>query len=174
MRPKARLRAPKLNTGFAMRSFLQVVLAVLGATSLAAAAHAGPQYVNRDGYALSGYDAVAYHTAGAPAEGSEDFAFEYNGVEWLFASAENRDLFAADPEAYAPAYDGHCAYAMANGRKVRADPEVWSIVDGRLYVNFSPRIQRRWEEDIPGYIADADAEYLENEDAPAANPGRNY
>lgn len=157
-----------------MKFLRRTALAAAAGVVIQAAALAGPQYVDRDGHALSGFDAVAYHVEGVAREGDASISAEHNGVVWLFSSAENRDLFLEDPERYAPAYDGHCAFAMANGRKVRADPEVWRIVDGRLYVNYSDRVQRRWEEDIPGYIAEAEAEYAEIEQDPPARPGRNH
>jgi hypothetical protein len=33
------------------------------------------------------------------------------------------------------------------------------IIDGSLYLNFDASIQKRWEKDIPGFIADADAKW---------------
>lgn len=152
----------------------QVLAGAAAAAAFSFAAFAGPQYVNRDAQGLSGFDAVAYHTVGEATEGSEEFTAQFNDVTWLFASAENRDLFLEDPDRYVPAYDGHCAFAMANDRKVAADPEVWRIVDGRLYVNFNTGAQNRWQEDIPGFIEDADAAFIELEDEPAANPRRRF
>jgi YHS domain-containing protein len=108
------------------------------------------------GNAIEGYDPVAYHTAGQPMEGSSDFEHEWEGATWRFVSAENRDLFAADPEKYAPAYGGYCAYGVSQGYKPDIDPEAWSIVDDQLYLNLNKKIQARWEKDIPGYIAKAD------------------
>lgn len=139
---------------------------------LSGAAHAGDQYLDRDGRPVGGYDVVSYHTQAAPAEGQAAYTAEFNGVTWFFASAENRDLFSADPARYAPAYDGHCAYALADDRKVRTDPLAYRIVDGVLYMNFSPRIQERWEEDIPGYLAQSEANWPDHERAPAARPSR--
>ncbi len=152
--------------------FMKSVLAVLAAIAFGGAAFAGPQYLNRDGYAVSGYDAVAYHTVGEATPGDEAFSTEYNGSTWLFASQENLDLFVAEPATYAPAYDGHCAYAAYNGQKVRTDPEAWAVVDGVLYLNFNQGIQRRWSKDTDEYIAGADEEWATLEAEPAAKPGR--
>ncbi len=65
--------------------------------------------VNTDefGIAIQGYDTVAYHLEKRPVEGKSEFAFEWNNAVWHFASAENRDLFAADLERYAPQYGGY-------------------------------------------------------------------
>ena len=110
----------------------------------------------RTGVAINGYDPVAYFTQGEPRQGDPAFAYEWNGATWHFASAEHRDAFAADPERYAPKYGGFCAYAVAKGNRVPADPKVWSIVDDRLYLNLSPNVQKVWEEDRRDYILAAD------------------
>lgn len=112
-----------------------------------------------DGVAIRGYDPVAYFTQGQPVPGTAAHAAEWNGVTWHFASADNRAAFLADPDAFAPQYGGYCAWAVAEGYTAPIDPRAWRIVDGRLYLNFSPRIQRRWERDIPGFIARADANW---------------
>ena len=103
--------------------------------------------------AINGYDTVAYFTEGKPVEGSADHAYEWNGAEWHFASAENLETFKADPEKYAPQYGGYCAYAVAYGSTAKTEPDAWKIVDGKLYLNYDKSIQSRWEEDVPGYIA---------------------
>ena len=135
---------------------------IVAAAAMAAAVAAAPAFADGPvnttlfGNAIEGYDAVAYHTLGEPVEGSRDFEHEWMGATWRFANAEHRDLFAADPEMYAPAYGGYCAYGVAIGRKPGIDPDAWSVVDGTLYLNFNKDIQARWEQDIPGYIAKAD------------------
>jgi len=106
--------------------------------------------------AVKGYDVVAYFTDGKAVEGSDAFEVEWNGAKWRFASAEHRDLFQADPSKYAPQYGGYCAYGVARGSLVDIDPQSFAIVDGRLYLNYSPEIQEKWKEDVPGYITKAD------------------
>ena len=59
------------------------------------------------GVAIKGYDTVAYHTENRAVKGSSQFSYKWNDARWYFASAENRDLFAADPERYAPQYGGY-------------------------------------------------------------------
>lgn len=131
---------------------------------------AGEQFVDGEGRPVGGYDVVSYHTQDAPVMGDPDIRADYNGVTWYFASEANRDAFLAHPQRYVPAYDGHCAWALADGRKVRTDPLAYRVVDGVLYMNFSPRIQRRWEADIPGYLEQSEAEWPGLEDEPAARP----
>jgi YHS domain-containing protein len=126
----------------------------LGARFLPSAGAAG---VNADdGVAVRGTDVVAYFLQGRPVAGSAAHTHAWRGATWRFASAANRDRFAADPERYAPAYGGFCAYAVSEGYTAPIDPAAWRIVDGRLFLNFDRSVQRRWERDIPGRIARAD------------------
>lgn len=129
---------------------------LVGAPSLA---HAQPRVFTDRGLAIRGHDAVAYFTAGRPVRGSAAFAHDWNGATWRFASAANRDRFAAEPARYAPAFGGFCAYAVSEGYTAPTDPNAWRIVDGRLFLNYDRGVQRRWEQDIPGRIARGDANW---------------
>jgi hypothetical protein len=43
------------------------------------------------------------------------------------------------------------------GSTADVDPvNAWKIVDGKLYLNYNPDIQMKWEKDIPGMIEKAD------------------
>jgi YHS domain-containing protein len=106
--------------------------------------------------AISGYDAVAYFTDGKPVKGDARFEFDYQGAKWHFASAANRDAFAADPKRYAPQYGGSCAWAVSEGSTASSDPKLWRIVDGKLYLNYDAGVQKKWELDIAGHIRKAD------------------
>ena len=106
--------------------------------------------------AVSGHDPVAYFRVGRPVEGSSEHEVSWQGATWRFASAENRQAFLDDPEAFAPQYGGHCAWAMAQGQTAPGNAENWKIVDGKLYLNVNDSIQARWEKDIPGFIERAD------------------
>ncbi|WP_342078388.1 YHS domain-containing (seleno)protein [Yoonia sp. SS1-5] len=121
-----------------------------------AVAQSTPTFYAEGGIAIDGTDPVAYFKQGAPVAGDPTITHDWEGATWQFSSAENRDLFAADPAAYAPQYGGYCAYAVSEGYTASTVPEAWRIVDGKLYLNYSRRIQRRWERDIPGRIAAGD------------------
>lgn len=114
------------------------------------------QYFAEDGIAIRGADPVAYFTNKAAVQGSSEFTHNWNGVTWQFASAQNRETFAANPQAYAPQYGGFCAWAVSQGKKAPIDPQAWKIVDGKLYLNYNSDIQTKWSKDIPGHIAKAD------------------
>lgn len=137
------------------RSAIILIAAFSGAPALAAS---DPVFT-RWGNAIRGYDPVAYFTQGGPVKGSSDFEAEWNGATWRFATAENRDLFVADPDAYAPQFGGYCAFAVANGYTASTVPEAWTIHNGRLYLNYSLDVRSMWELDIIGNIAKGEANW---------------
>ncbi|TNE36731.1 MAG: YHS domain-containing protein [Alphaproteobacteria bacterium] len=108
------------------------------------------------GTAVEGYDVVAYFTDGKPVEGDSDYSVKWKGAEWHFASAEHKKMFEASPEKYAPQFGGYCAWAVSQGYTASSAPEAWTIVDGKLYLNYSKGVQSTWEKDVPGNIAKAD------------------
>ena len=117
-------------------------------------------YKNWRGIAIKGYDPVAYHVDGKPAEGSDKYELKWKDAKWRFANAKHRDLFEADPDRYAPRYGGYCAWAVSQGYTASVDPKnAWSIVDGKLYLNFDVEVKEKWEKDIPGNIKKADANW---------------
>jgi YHS domain-containing protein len=132
--------------GFASQRFLG------GFEELATAPVYAPQ-----GVAIRGTDPVAYFTEGRAVPGTQAHSLDWNGATWHFASADNREAFAAEPVRYAPQYGGFCAWAVAEkGELYSTQPENWKIVDGMLYLNYNDDIQARWQDDIPGFIAQGD------------------
>lgn len=107
--------------------------------------------------AIDGYDPVAYHLDGVPTKGSADYSYDWHDAEWRFASADHRDRFIAEPERFAPAYGGWCAWAVATkGEKVGTDPEAFSVVDGRLFLNYDKSIRKQWDADRAALIERGD------------------
>ncbi|MEM8579271.1 MAG: YHS domain-containing (seleno)protein [Pseudomonadota bacterium] len=130
-----------------LKSFAAAAVLTLAATT----AFAGNQLA----VAIGGVDAVSYHQGG-PAHGEARINHFWNGAIWYFTSTENRDVFAANPASFAPAYDGYCSWAASQGYKAPGDPFVYEIVDGTLYVQVHQRAQELWQEDIPAYIVAGD------------------
>lgn len=141
------------------RTLLALAAAAGMLTALPARAAEDPVYATLLGTAINGYDAVAYHNEGRPVEGSAEFTFEWEGATWRFASAANRDLFAADPARWAPQYGGYCAWAVSNGYTASTDPNAWDVVDGRLFLNYSLDVRERWRQDRAARIVAADANW---------------
>jgi len=118
-----------------------------------------PIYVSK-GAAVSGYDTVAYFTQGKAVKGKKNISIKHLGETWRFSSEQNKTMFLSNPEKYSPQYGGHCAFAMANGKLVSTDPNAFTVVDGKLYLNYSLSVRTRWSKDIPGYITDANENWL--------------
>jgi hypothetical protein len=125
------------------------------ALALGAGSKVAPFNTDRGGLALHGYDAVSYFEGPAPLAGKAELEHAWGGARWRFASAANRDRFAAAPERYAPQFGGYCAKAVSENHTADVDPLAFKIVDGKLYLNYSSKVQKLWEEDIPGRIARA-------------------
>ena len=123
--------------------------------TLSTTADEPPAVFAEGGIAIRGADPVAYFTQGAYVAGSSEYTYDWGGATWQFANAEHRDLFASNPGQYAPQYGGFCAWAVSQGYTAPVDPNAWDIVDGKLYLNFNARIQKRWQRDIPDHVARA-------------------
>ncbi|MGJ8544472.1 MAG: YHS domain-containing (seleno)protein [Sulfitobacter sp.] len=144
-----------------MNRFALSLAAAATALTFATQAFAGPQYIDETGFAVSGFDVVAYfdlpqnpvgQTQTAPVPGDKDITAEFNGAKFAFSTEANRDAFLANPEKFVPQYDGHCAYGVAKGGKVPGNPTLWRIIDDKLYLNITKNVVGFWEEDIPGNL----------------------
>lgn len=113
--------------------------------------------------AVNGYDVVAYFTRNEPAKGSPEHAMQWRGAEWRFASEEHLNRFRENPERYAPAYGGYCAYGAAKGKALASAPEYWAIEDGRLYLNLNAEVHGLWNENRKEHIQTADENWPELE-----------
>lgn len=152
-------------SSFFSRAVLAVVIGISVLGGGAGLGHAfsnqskAPVNIDDKGVALRGYDPVAYFIVGKPTPGAADFKATHNGATYQFASAANRDAFTKEPAKYAPQYGGFCAFAAALNKKFDADPNIWKIVDGKLYVNFNADVGTKWSADIPGFIQKANASW---------------
>lgn len=125
---------------------------------------AGGIFIGTEGgnVAVSGYDTVSYFQGnGTPVRGDARYRVMHDGVEYRFSSQANADLFAENPDAYAPQYGGHCAWAMGRGYLAPGDPTAYKVVDGKLYLNFNTEVQQKWLADIPGFISKGDVNWDE-------------
>ena len=135
-----------------------ILLTALAVALTAVAAAAAVDPINTSGrerLAVDGYDVLAYFD-GEARLGVAEYEHRWMNATWYFASAENRDRFAADPERFAPQYGGYCAYAVSRGSTADVDPEAWTVHDDKLYLNYSKSVRTKWRKDIPGNVAKAD------------------
>jgi YHS domain-containing protein len=114
----------------------------------------------KDHAAINGYDVVAYFKEEKPIKGSTEFTVVYKGTNWLFSTKANADLFKASPEKYEPQYGGYCAFGCSRGYKAKTSGDAWTIVDGKLYLNYNRDVRDTWNKDQQGYIKKADVNWI--------------
>lgn len=145
------------------RNLVRRVLGIVAITMFALPAFAGDRQLvnkNSDNIAIEGYDTVAYFTKGRPVEGKSEFEHVWQDAHWRFSNASHRDMFAADPERFAPRYGGFCAMSMARGLVYKVDPEAWVIVKDNLYLNYTKKYADEFAADPEPEIANADTNWL--------------
>jgi YHS domain-containing protein len=137
------------ETGCNMKSYLFLPVFVLLAG--AAQAQASEVFATDDG-AIRGYDPVAYFTESKPVKGKPEYKLEWKGKTWYFSSEKNLVVFKASPESFAPQYGGYCAWGMSRGYKATTDATAWTIINGKLYLNYSRGVQEEWSKQPQYYI----------------------
>jgi YHS domain-containing protein len=116
--------------------------------------------VNSKGIGIRGYDPVAYFIDGKPEKGLPQFISSMNGVTYLFASAEHKSAFDANPSKYSPQYGGFCAYGVSKGSLVEIDPAAFQIVEGKLLLQYSKGILEKFNKDQAACLSKADANWI--------------
>jgi YHS domain-containing protein len=149
---------------FSRRGALAFVAAALLSTSALAAPPINTLknsvFGGKTDTAINGYDTVAYFTENKAVKGTDGLATDWMGAKWKFSTQAHLDLFKASPEKYAPQYGGYCAYGVTQDYLVKVDPEQFTVLDGKLYLNYDADVQAKWSKDKPGYIKAADAKFL--------------
>lgn len=115
-----------------------------------------PRWYQKKTVVIGGYDPVAYFTDAKPRKGDSAYNVTYDGGVFYFLSADNKALFESNPEKYAPKYGGYCAYAVSNNYTASITPKAWTIYEGRLYLNYSLGVRKRFLSDVAGHIQRAD------------------
>jgi hypothetical protein len=113
----------------------------------------------KDGYAIGGYDPVAFFTENKAIKGAEGISITWKNAKWLFSNKKHADMFKANPEKYAPQYGGYCAYGCSRGYKAKTEIEAFTVTDGKLYFNYNIKTRAEWTKDMKAYIEKADAEW---------------
>jgi len=115
--------------------------------------------VDKNGLALEGYDPVSFFAAGAPIKGRSDLTFRHAGAMYRFSTEENRAAFEAGPGRYVPQFGGYCAWAVSKGYTAKVEISTWQIVDGRLILNYSDGVRKKFDEDRAGNLLRADGNW---------------
>jgi len=102
--------------------------------------------------AIRGYDPVAYFTHARAVKGIKALTMTYKGVDWYFSSAESLEAFRAAPEKYEPQFGGYCAYAVSQNYTYETDPDAFTIVGDKLYLNYDSNTSVHWNSKRDEYI----------------------
>ncbi|QQX78796.1 YHS domain-containing protein [Shewanella sp. KX20019] len=148
---KLRFRHAGFSSTILKWTALLLSVVLVGCTSLAGE----PTYQDK-GVAVNGYDIVAYFTEQQPVKGKAEYSSQYNDVQWLFSSELNQTIFERDPQYYVPQYGGYCAYGMSKGFVVDTEPSAFTILNNKLYLNYSLGVRETWLKDTAVYIERAD------------------
>ena len=140
---------------------LLIAISVLVLLPAIASANSGGRY-NIVG--AGGYDLASYHQDNGPLRGNGNHLVEHDGVAYLFSNETNKEAFEANPSGFLPQYGGYCAFGVAKGKKFVGDPEVWSIVNDKLYLNLDSDVQKLWRADTAGHIEDANEKWSSVQD----------
>ncbi|MBS4065548.1 MAG: hypothetical protein KGZ74_13390 [Chitinophagaceae bacterium] len=135
------------------RMFLMMAIMLIAVITLKAQS---PEIFIKNGYAIGGFDAVAYFTENKPVKGDTTISITWKKAKWLFSSKKNADLFQSNPEKYAPQYGGYCAYGCSRGYKATTEPDAFTVSDGKLYLNYNLKTKEVWLKDMKAYIQKAD------------------
>lgn len=122
-----------------------IIFIFVAACCLNAGAQSSPVYSTKNG-AIDGYDPVAFFMEGKPVKGKNGFSWSWEGAEWFFSSQANLQAFKKDPASFAPQFGGYCAFGIADGEghKAPTQADTWSIVEGKLYLNFNQKVKSLW------------------------------
>lgn len=112
--------------------------------------------LDKKGIAIQGYDPVAFFTQNQPVKGRPEFESKYNGARYLFASAEDKATFDADPAKYEPQFGGFCAFAVSEGHTAPVKIEAFQIVNGRLLMQYDLGVRKQFNKDTQGNLQKAD------------------
>jgi YHS domain-containing protein len=146
---------------FTRKTHIKLTLSVILVIGFLLISYATPLAINTSEaksyrVAIKGYDPVAYFTENRAIKGINANYYIWNEAKWYFSNTENRDLFAQNPERYAPQFGGHCANGISKGKLVAADPEQWTIVDGKLYLNYNRKARDAWRNSKATMIEEAE------------------
>jgi YHS domain-containing protein len=144
-----------------MRTF---VLSALVCLLLSSCVNKQPEIFADSSAAINGYDPVAYFTDQKPVKGNPEFSYQWKDAKWIFSSQQHLELFEKDPEKYAPQYGGYCAYGCSKGKKATTDPNAWTVVDGKLYLNHSADVKDLWMKEQKERIEMADKNWPDIKD----------
>ncbi|MEI4486959.1 YHS domain-containing (seleno)protein [Frigidibacter sp. MR17.14] len=155
--PRPRLRRLPRRTTQGLHTLLAALVCALSLSLAVPALAKSKHYAATGGVAIGGYDPVAYFSQSVAQPGDAGHAVRWRGVTWYFATPENRQAFEMNPAGFAPQFGGWCPVALAAGRLAAGDPDLFRILDGKLYLLETPEAAQVFEATAPETIGKAAA-----------------
>ncbi|MFZ0596656.1 MAG: YHS domain-containing (seleno)protein [Flavobacterium sp.] len=137
------------------KQILILMLSVLSAASFAQTSKSAKPINTQKSIAIQGYDPVAYFENGKATKGNKEFAATYEDAIYYFSTENNKVTFLKNPSQYVPQFGGYCAYGMSEGHEASIQPEAFTIVDNKLYLNNSLKVKELWVKDQANRIQKA-------------------
>lgn len=150
-----------------MKTLKRTIITLFSALTLLLAWNATADSTTNSVVGAGGYDLVSYHTGKKPLPGNGNFVATVDQVNYIFSSLDNLNTFKKNKKKYLPQYGGFCAFGASVGKKFIGDPNVWEVVDGKLYFNLDNSIKTMWVKDIPGNLKKANEYWKEIKTIPA-------
>ncbi|WP_162126373.1 YHS domain-containing (seleno)protein [Flavobacterium phycosphaerae] len=129
-----------------------IVLASMGAS--------GQNQFLTNGVAIKGYDPVAYFESNKAIEGNKAISTNFNEAIYYFSTEQNKTLFLKNPAQYVPQFGGFCAYGVSEGHLSPTEPEAFTLVDGKLYLNYNLKVKELWSKDREARIVRANENWV--------------
>lgn len=139
--------------------------ALLLAVSASAIAQPAAWQDPMTGYAIGGYDPLAYYTHGEPRTGEDAFELSWGGAVWRFTSSGNMDAFKRHPSVYAPRYAGYDPYVIARGKTTPGQPTIWVRDGDGIFLFHNAANRQLWLEDRDALLELAERKWSELADS---------
>jgi hypothetical protein len=144
-----------------MKKFKSTIVSLFGAFIMLFTWQASADFNTNSTVGAGGYDLVSYQTGKKPLPGNGNFVSTVDKVNYIFVNKDNMEKFNKNKNKYLPQYGGYCAFGASVGKKFIGDPNVWEVVEGKLYFNLDNGIKKIWVKDIAGNIKKANKNWLE-------------
>lgn len=129
------------------KQILWLFVVLFSATTFAQTPHKEKHVNTKNGVAIQGYDPVAYFENNQATKGNKEITANYQEAVYYFSSNENKETFLKNPSQYVPQFGGFCAYGMSEGYEAPVQPEAFTIVDNKLYLNYNLKVKETWLKD---------------------------
>lgn len=110
-------------------------------------------------HAINGYDAVSYFADNKAEKGTADLTYNWMGAAWQFINKTHLEMFKKNPEEYAPQFGGFSAFGVADSTLIHTDGTVWTVENGKLYLDVNADYMQKFKDDLTKNIEKAEANW---------------